>query len=106
MPFIPDPPRELPCSDDQHYPPSLWLPQTSGTWVCPSCGARTRVAGPANPCTGLVPPKNPPGVYTQGECCGNCVVCPYAVKVTFTVSDDASSTALDAAVREVPARVP
>lgn len=102
MTFIPDPPGELPCNHPQHFPPSLWLPQTSGTWVCPACGYQTRVAG-SNRCTGPAAPNNPPGVYTQGECCGNCVVCPYAVKVTFTVSDDVSSTALDAVFHEVPA---
>jgi hypothetical protein len=93
-PFIPDEPTRGPCSDPQHAPPSHWLPQTSGTWVCPSCGARTRVTG-AGRCTGPIPAANPPGTYTQGECCGNCVVCPWAVKVTFgnvvdTVSSDDS----------------
>jgi len=113
MGFVPDDSTrtwtQQPCTDPSHFPPGMWVPQTSGWWVCPSCGYKTRVEPARTICTGPKAPNNPPGVYTQGECCGNCVVCPYAVKITFstagdTVSNDVSSTALDPAVRELPAR--
>lgn len=46
MPFVPNPnPAPKPCQDPNHFPPNMmvWPPGTDGWWVCPACGARSRI---------------------------------------------------------------
>ncbi len=38
--------KEKGCTHLEHNPPSHWVPQTSGTWKCPSCGQETRIELP------------------------------------------------------------
>lgn len=44
--FVPDENPVQVCEHPDHFPPSYWIPPSSGTWKCPSCGHGTRIEKP------------------------------------------------------------
>lgn len=69
MPFIPDTdkwPTSSQCKHPEHLPPSMWCPAKSGTWVCPACGAKTRVELPNRMTVNNLPPL-PPENFNQAQ---------------------------------------